>query len=135
MKTFTLLLSLIISPLSFGSVVKSLDEFNSCTIYRVANEQNPINENEIIVSDRDVYGLTLTNMEIDFSKEEVLVDPTMIVILGINRNLLQTKVVIKKNNPEFNFLINQLNRKLYIFESMCISNSNELVYAIQSESK
>jgi hypothetical protein len=135
MKIITFLLCLTFSSIGFSAIVKSLDVDQSCTIYRVSTAETPIANNEVIVSDREVYGLTLTNMEINFETKQVLVDPTMVVVLGLNRSLLNQKVFISNENPDFNFLINQLNRKLFVLEKMCISDNNELVYASMFETK
>jgi hypothetical protein len=135
MKVITFLLCFTLSSVGFTAVVKSLDIAQSCTIYRVSTPETPIANNEVLVSDRDVYGLTLTNMEINFEAKQVLVDPIMVVVLGLNRSLLNQKVFISNENPDFDFLINQLNRKLFVLEKMCISDNNELVYASMFETK
>jgi hypothetical protein len=74
-------------------------------------------------------------MEVNFQKKSVSVDPMMNIFLGMNRRLINSKVTISNKNPNFNFLINQLNRKLYVFEKMCITGKNELVYANMFETK
>jgi hypothetical protein len=94
-----------------------------------------LDENQTVVISRDVYGMTFQNMEIDFDKKIVKVDAVANIILGLNKLLVPNKVVLSPNNDQFNFLINQLNRKIFVFEKMCISKQNEVIYANYFETK
>ena len=129
MKAYLLLGSLLFCTSAFSSVVKSVDAEKKCNIYRVATEENPALANEVVINDTDVYGLSIQNIEVDFKHKDVTVDAMLNVILGLNRKLLNDRVTINSKNPDFTFLINQLNRKLFVFERMCITDSNELIYA------
>ncbi|MDO9181909.1 MAG: hypothetical protein Q7U04_05855 [Bacteriovorax sp.] len=137
----TLLLGILTSMISFSAFAKiaqSFDAEKSCVLYRVAPADESgkviLQEGEVIIYDKDAYGISLTDMEIDFAKHEVLVQPTINVIFGFNRALIEGKASIAANNPEFNFLINQLNRKLYVFEKICIYEGF-IIYANMFETK
>jgi hypothetical protein len=129
MKICIFILSMIISMTSFGAVVKGWDKEQLCDLYRVVNDETPRSQDEITVFNKAVYGLSITNMDIDFNNVLVKVDPIINVTLGFNRPLLNEKVFITSQNPDFTFLINQINRKIYLFEKMCIGKNNELIYA------
>ena len=140
MKTFSaLFLSLLLASSSFAAIVKSADQEKNCTLYQViAADENgniPLDENQTVVISRDVYGMTFQNMEIDFDKKIVKVDAVANIILGLNRLLVPNKVILSPKNEEFSFLINQLNRKIFVFEKMCISKQNEVIYAKYFETK
>lgn len=133
MRTIILLSTLLLASVSQAAVVKSFDHENHCTLYQAVAEQENgdviLTTGQTIFSKKRVYGLSFVEMEIDFDKREVSVVPTMNVVLGVNRPLFESKVVIREENPEFTFLINQLNRRLFLFEKMCINSSSEVVYA------
>lgn len=135
MKKLILCMALIVSATAFGEVVSSYDADSKCTLYRVTTDDTPVLKDEAVVYDGDTYGLSLTNMSINFEKKTVSVSPTINVLLGFNRSLLSNKITISATNPDFEFLINQLNRKLYVFEKMCITKKNELIYARMFEVK
>lgn len=132
-KIFVLMLIAAFAQATQAAIVKKRDSEQNCTLFKVisadANGKLKISEDEVIINQKDAYGLSLTDMEIDFSNREVRVQPQINVILGMNRSLLNSKVVISAENPEFNFLINQLNRKIFLFEQICISDKNEIEYA------
>jgi hypothetical protein len=142
MKT-TILIAASISTflLSTGhaAVVKNRDSEESCTLYRVINSDSSgkinLNNDEVIVDAKDAYGLTFQDMEVNFDTREVLVQPMINIILGFNRPLTTSKAVIPSTHPDFNFLINQVNRKLFVFEKVCITDDNKIAYATLFENK
>lgn len=140
MKNSVLLCTLItfLSATAQAAVVKGQDSENACVLYRVvsADSSGRISRanNEVIVYAKEVYGLSFQDMEINFDNREVLVQPTMNVVMGINRPLISKKAVISSDHKDFNFLINQLNRKLYVFEKICI-NDGKIVYAKMFETE
>lgn len=127
------MLMALLTQASFAATIKKRDQDHGCTLYKVvspdANGNLKLSQGEVIVNQRDAYGLSITDMEIDFNNREVKVQPQINVVFGINRNLTDKKAMITADNPEFNFLINQLNRKAYLFEQICISDKNEIEYA------
>jgi hypothetical protein len=140
MKSFSvILLTLILSASSFAAIVKSADKENNCTLYQVvaADENGNIHleENQTIALSQDVYGMSFKNMEVDFDKKIVKVDAVANIILGFNKLVVPNKVILSPKNDQFNFLINQLNRKLFVFEKMCITKQNEVLYAKYFEEK
>lgn len=140
MKSFSvILLTLILSASSFAAIVKSADKENNCTLYQVvAADENgniPLEENQTIALSQDVYGMSFQNMEVDFDKRIVKVDAIANIILGFNKVFVPNKVILSPKNDQFNFLINQLNRKLLVFEKVCISKQNEVIYANYFETK
>jgi hypothetical protein len=135
MKFCALVLAIVFSTSVFSSVVSSYDRDSDCVVYRVTSDETPKGQGENYFFDKEVYGFSLQNMSIDFESRTVNVDSVMNVIMGFNRPLLPGKLLISGDNPEFNFLINQLNRKLYLFEKMCIRKGNQLIYARMLEVK
>lgn len=99
------------------------------------NGKLKIASDEVIVNQKEAYGLSFVDMEIDFDNQSVFVQPTINVVMGLNRPLINGKGIIKADNPDFNFLINQLNRKLYVFEKICIGDNNVIAYANMFENK
>lgn len=116
-----------------AAVIKKRDSEQNCTLYKVispdANGKLKISNDEVIVTQKDAYGLSFIDMEINFDAREVLVQPTINVVMGLNRPLINAKASISADNADFNFLINQLNRKIMVFEQICISDNNIIQYA------
>lgn len=135
MKTLLVMGLLTLSTSAFSSVVKSYDAKKSCTLYRVihSDSKEQKKSNESMYLNKEIYGFTFENMEIDFDRREVKVDPMMNVVLGLNQSLRTSKSTILESNPNFNNLINQLNRKLFLLERICISDDNQIIYAKQFE--
>ncbi|MBC7537745.1 MAG: hypothetical protein H7281_02925 [Bacteriovorax sp.] len=142
MKTALLLslLATLITSKVQASVVKGFDAEKSCVLYRVlpaptdSKVKVKLKTGEVIVYDKDAYGLSFQDMEVNFDNREVLIQPTINIVLGFNRPLIQGKAIIEAENPDFNFLINQLNRKLYVFEKVCIADG-KIIYAKMFEDK
>lgn len=133
MKIIILLACLFRANLASAIVLSSLDSDKKCTLYRVPNEESPILEDEVVITDKDAYGITFQDLEIDFNKKEVSVTTMINIVLGANKPLINGRSIIKEKNPNFKFLINQLNRKFYVFEKICINSKNEIIYASQFE--
>ena len=133
----TFLISLITTT-AWSAVVKGYDAEKACDLYRIAktdaNNKVIINAGEVLLTAREAYGLSFRDMEINFNNREVLVQPTINIVLGFNRPLLNEKVAIEESNPDFTNLINQLNRHVMLFEKMCIGNG-KVVYAKMYENK
>jgi hypothetical protein len=120
---------ILLSLNSLAEVVTSLDPENSCTVFRVPRENKPIQSGESVLIQKPVYGLSLKNAKVDFENNLVEVDVLVRIVMGFNFNLTQKPVIIKPENKNFDFLVNQLNRTVFLFEKVCISNSNELLWA------
>lgn len=135
---FLIALTALVSTSINASVVKGYDRENSCDLYRVVqadtNGKIKKRSDEVIIFTKEVYGLSFQDMEINFDNREVKVQPVMNVILGFNRPLTAGKTIISQDNPDFEFLINQLNRKISVFEKLCI-NDGKVVYAKFFEEK
>jgi hypothetical protein len=129
---------LTISAETHASVFKSFDQDATCDLYRVVQaENNKVVKpgfGETVITDKEAYGLSFLDMEVDFSNHQVLIQPTINIVLGFNRPLIKTKAIIEETNPEFNFLINQLNRKIFLFEKICL-RENIVIYAKMFETK
>jgi hypothetical protein len=125
---------ILLSQLSFANVVTSNDKENKCTLYRVTTDETPIKDQEQIYSEKEVYGITFQNLEIQFNDKTVTVVPMMNIVMGLNRPLMNSKLLIKSSNPDFSNLINQLNRKLLSLEKLCVNQNAEVVYAKTFES-
>lgn len=117
---------------SFAMIVKSVDQRNGCDLYRVTKTEDAseVRSNETIFNRKAVYGIKIENMDIDFRHEEVSVTPIMQVVLGLDKPLKE-RVIISGQNRNFKTLVNQLNKSLTVFETVCISSDNRLIYATQ----
>ena len=124
---FLLFLSFAIS--SFASVVTSFDEKNNCILYRATSVENPTRKNEILFAEKSSYGFTLQKLEIDFQNEIAKLEIVNRVVLGFNSLLTEEKVFVRSQNPDFNFLINHLNRSVHTFDQVCVTSNNELKWA------
>lgn len=135
---FLALFATLIQGAALASVVKGYDTEKGCDLYRVIQAETNGNYKpgvgEVIIYSKEVYGLSFQDMEINFDAREVLVQPTMNIIMGANRPLTATKSIISSDHQDFNFLINQLNRKIYVFEKICIGEG-KIVYAKMFESE
>lgn len=129
MKLSLILLILSSTFASFGAVVVSSDAKNGCVVYRVTSEEKPRLAKEAVVEPRNLYGLTFKDMQIDFDTKSVSLEVTKRIVLAFDRPLLEGRVHIRAENPNFNFLVNQLNRDLFTFDKVCITPQNELIWA------
>lgn len=111
-----------------AGVVKSDDKTHNCTLYRATDKSNPAQPNESEVVKNEAYGFSVQNLEIDFPQKIATVDLLINITLGFDRKLNQQKLIVSPDNPQFTFIINQLNRVLFLFDSVCISSRNELIY-------
>lgn len=109
-----------------AAVVSSYDMNKGCTVYRSTTETKPALEHELMVLNKNVYGLSLQNMEINFSKKEVSFDLMALVVMGINRRVTNDVVTINEKHPEFKTFTNQLNRKIQLIESVCLDGANQV---------
>jgi hypothetical protein len=109
-----------------------VDQRNGCDLYRVTKTEDAseVRSNETIFNKKAVYGIKIENMDIDFRHEEVSVTPIMQVVLGLDKPLKE-RVIISGQNRNFKTLVNQLNKSLTVFETVCISSDNRLIYATQ----
>ncbi len=134
MKAILVMGLFVISTSAFSAVFKSYDSKNSCDLYRAGtSEETEPRDGEEVVSNKSVYGFSFTDLEIDFKKREASVQIMKIVALGFNTSLLDSKATISANHPDFTSLINRVNRKIYLLETICISSGNKIVYANQAE--
>jgi hypothetical protein len=129
MKISFLLLTLSISFSSFGAIVTSKDVTNNCTAYRIVTTESPAQSHESLQDQREFFGFSLGNMEIDFANKVVYVDVIKRILFGFNRNVVEGRVVIRPENPNFNALVNQLNRVVLTLSEVCITEQNELMWA------
>lgn len=122
-----------VSSLASAAVATSTDHENQCTLYQAVAENDNgdivLQPGQRLFSSKRVYGLSFLDLEIDFDRREARVQTMMNVVMGLNRNLLPQKSVIRADHPEFNFLVNQINRRLVLFEKICVGSENEIVYA------
>ena len=129
------LMSAFIFQTASASVVKSFDQDKKCTLFRATSDETPITSAEEVVLERDVYGISFVDMDIDFNAKKALVTPVALVVLGLNKSITANKVFISPKNSDFKHLVNQLNRKLLVFEKLCISKENEVIYGKEFEAK
>ncbi len=115
---------------SFAAIVKSTDKAQGCTLYRVTNQETPAKSDESEVIPNEVYGLSIRDLEIDFTKKQVTVDVLMHIVAGFDRNLTPHRLTISSTNPQLKYLTNEINRTIYLFNGVCINHQNEIVYAV-----
>ena len=127
------LIALSVSSLASAAVATRRDQENNCTLYQAVSEDDNghvvLEEGQRLFSSRRVYGLSFLDLEIDFERREARVQTMMNVVMGLNRMLVPQKSVIRADHPEFTFLVNQVNRRVALFEKICISDENEITYA------
>lgn len=112
----------------FSAVYKSYDSSASCNLYRVVNTDQ-VKDDDVLVYAKNVYGISFENLEVDFANREAKVQVMLNVTLGFNRSLVEKKSTISADNVNFTNLINHLNRKIKLFENICITDENQIVYA------
>lgn len=128
MKTLLVIGLIAFSSSAFSAVYKSYDSNASCNLYRVVNTDQ-VQDEDVLVYAKNVYGISFENLEVDFANREAKVQVMLNVTLGFNRSLLEKKSTISADNVNFTNLINHLNRKIKLFENICITDENQIVYA------
>lgn len=134
--------------LSFGlfssaqaMITQQADTQNNCELYSVVNyERNAageyvlsreLREGERVVDERTHYGLELKNLTIDFDRRSASFEVLSQVAFGRNRSLVgeDQKVSVSADNEQFDMLVNQVNRKLFVMNSICIDRDQQVIYA------
>ncbi len=115
---------------SFAAIVKSTDKAESCTLYRVTNQDNPAKSDESEVIPNEVYGLSIRDLEIDFARKQVTVNVLVHIVAGFDKNLTPHRLMISSTNPQLKYLTNEINRTIFLFDAVCINNQNEIIYAV-----
>lgn len=130
-KLSVLFFTLLASSSAFCEIVKTYDSGKNCYLYQVANQndQGSVAADGELVSDESLYGFGLKDMEVDFKNNVVRVNVIKSIVFGFNKPLMNEKSVISPKNDQFNFLINQLNRTIMLFEKVCITKDNQVIYA------
>lgn len=128
MKKSILLLAISLSAMAStdAAIVSSFDMNKGCTQYRTTTETKPILAHESMVLNKNVYGLSLQNMEIDFNQKSVNFDLMALVVMGINKRITNDSITITEKNPEFKVFTNQLNRKIQLLETVCLDGANQV---------
>ncbi len=121
-----MILSLILASTAKASVVVSYNSEHKCNNYRITSENKPQHSNETIILNKEVYGFSTQNLEIDFLNNKVHVDLMALVVLGINKKISSSKVTISESHQDFQLFINQLNRKIFLLEEICLTKNNEV---------
>ncbi len=128
-----------ISQSTSAAIFKSYKSKKSCTYYEVVNKvraesgeniyQRELQGSEEVLTDKTIYGLSLQNMTVDFNKMTASFDLIKNVTLGFNRPLLVTgaRVSVDSTNKSFNKIINQVNKKITLINSVCLSDNLEIV--------
>lgn len=137
MKFLGLAALMLFSLSSFASIVKSADTENQCTLYRSTKDEtgDDIRRNEKIVIKKPTYGMSIIDLKIDFENQQVTVMPFVHVALGLDRQLNGKRAIIDRSNKNFDFLVNQINRKVFFFEKICIDREDKLIYATMPASE
>lgn len=143
MKSLLPALALMIGLMSNAQamITTQLDSLNQCTIFSVVNYvrnsagelvlSRELNEGEEVIDQRTHYGLELKNLEIDFENREARFEILSQVTFGRNRSILgdEQKASISVQNKQFDMIVNQVNRKLFVMNSICIDRDNQVIYA------
>ena len=93
----------------------------------------PATNNEEVFVTKELYGLTIKDMQIDFNSKAVSFEVTKRIVFALDYPLLPDRVFVRATNPNFKFIVNQLNRDLFTFDKVCITSENEMIYATMSE--
>jgi hypothetical protein len=121
------------------------DEVMDCQRYNVINEiRNDAGEyvlerellpGEEVIDNRVHYGLSTANLTINFEEQKAEVEIIKNVALGINRNLIDTdtKVSMDANHPQLNTFLNTLNRRVFLFDDVCVRGSEVIDFSASSE--
>lgn len=126
---FSVFLVFLLPLMSSADIVTSFDSKSNCRVYRSTRPENPRLESEKVIDENEAYGFTIRNLEIDFEAGVASVEVVKRIAMGFDRHLVDGKVYISSKNPSFKSIVNQLNRVLHPFESVCITRDRELVWA------
>lgn len=118
-----LLLALILSISSFAGLRKTQTE--NCTLYKVDNTITRETAGKNIISRKNLYGLYLKNMKINFDERNVTFDLQQAVVMGFDTML--TNVTIDESHPKFEHFTNLLQKDLYLFDEICIDRDLNIV--------
>ena len=128
-----------VSQLTHAGIFKSENAKMNCSKYEVVNKVRtesgenvylrPLKNDEELVTDKTIYGLSLKNIKIDFENKNASFDLIKNVTLGFNRPLFVTgaRVSVESSNKIFNMAINQTNKKVTLIQSICINDRMEIV--------
>lgn len=122
-----------------AAIFKSYNDKKSCTEYSVVNKiktesgeyiyQREPRENEEVITDKTIYGLSLKNITVNFNQRTASFDLIKNVTLGLNRPLftMGTRVKVQSSNKEFNKIINRVNKKLHLITSICLDENQNII--------
>jgi hypothetical protein len=135
---FLTLICFTLGSSAYAAIVKSYDNENGCDLYKVIPNvpkvKIKLKTGEILIYEKEVYGISLENMDINFDDREVHVQAMISIVFGLNRPMLPKKVTLFPEHPQFNYLLNHFNKTLSLFEKVCIGD-NKIVYARMFEPK
>lgn len=118
-----LLLVLLITCSSFAGLRKI--EKESCTEYKVDNEITKATQGKNIISKKNLYGLFINNMRVNFDDRNVSFDLNQAVVLGFDTKLI--KITVDESHKKFEEFTNLLQKDLYLFSSICVDRDANLV--------
>lgn len=142
MKKIMILVALCLggTNISHSMVVENYDSKNNCTLTsKIEKDKNSKGEyvyvravkaSESVVNTKQIYGFSLRNLKINFSRRYVTADLKTHVILGFDK---YKTIKIDEDNKRLNSLINYLNNTVTLWDSVCVDSNNFLIYATNKD--
>lgn len=124
---------------AYSMIAKYDDLAADCTRYSVIkkvrddngdlNLERDLIDGEKIINTRIHYGLSTSNLQIDFDRRAALLEIITNVTLGVNQNLLGRDVMVEveEGHPQFEEILNSLNRRVLLFDQVCVRDQ-KIIY-------
>jgi hypothetical protein len=117
------------SNIAFAGIALSRDAKSGCDVYRITTAEQPATKAEELISDAHASGFSMRNATVDFDSKIVKIQAVAVVRLGFNDRPAGAATWISPRQPNFNDLLNSLNRTVFLYSKVCISPTNQILWA------
>lgn len=138
MKVIFLFFILLFAGVSgFAEVTMKYDQKNDCELYRAVSKRNvggqwefvpELERGEVVHKRVSLFGMSVSDLEIDFEKRLAKGFLEMRIPLHRNKNLVDSKVKISANNKGFTDFINRTNSEINMIYEICLDRAHNVIY-------
>jgi hypothetical protein len=114
---------------AFAGIALSRDAKAGCDVYRITTADHPPSKTEELISDALASGFSLRNANIDFDSKTVRIQAVAVVRLGFNDRPAGAATWISPGQPNFNELLNSLNRTVFLYSKVCVAPTGQIIWA------
>ena len=138
MRAIFLFVVLLLAAVSvFAEVTMKYDQKNDCELYRAVSKRNvggewefvpELESGETVHKRVSLFGMSVSDLEIDFEKRLAKGFLEMRIPLHRNKNLVSSKVKISSKNKGFTDFINRTNTEINMIYEVCLDRNHNVVY-------